>query len=324
MNKETLLQELSTKIHNSEISREEVMSRLNIPSTTQKEDGKDIKKFSHFSITKYLYLGAAIVVIGVIIFIVQVWEDIGSFSRILITLGLGLLITAIGSVLLKQKREDNIGMIFHFIGGLLIPGGAIVTLHEFNVEIVSLWPFAITFGVIFAFYLLLNTIHKHAILTFFTIANGTAFIYLLFGAIINDLLYRQQEDLYAYLTMIIGVSYLLLGYTFRNGWNKKLIEVLYFLGIIGVLGAAFSQVFDSAFWESLYLFIVLGGLFLSVYMKSRIILVMSTLFLVAYISYITSEYFADSLGWPISLIILGFIFIGLGYASITINKKYIK
>jgi len=215
-------------------------------------------------------------------------------------------------------------MIFHFIGGLLIPGGAIVTLHEFNVEIVSLWPFAITFGVIFAFYLLLNTIHKHAILTFFTIANGTAFIYLLFGAIINDLLYRQQEDLYAYLTMIIGVSYLLLGYTFRNGWNKKLIEVLYFLGIIGVLGAAFSQVFDSAFWESLYLFIVLGGLFLSVYMKSRIILVMSTLFLVAYISYITSEYFADSLGWPISLIILGFIFIGLGYASITINKKYIK
>jgi len=325
MDKETLLQELSTKIHNSEISREEVMSRLNIPSTTQKEDGKDIKKFSHFSITKILYiLGAAIVVIGVIIFIVQVWEDIGSFSRILITLGLGLLITAIGSVLLKQKREDNIGMIFHFIGGLLIPGGAIVTLHEFNVEIVSLWPFAITFGVIFAFYLLLNTIHKHAILTFFTIANGTAFIYLLFGAIINDLLYRQQEDLYAYLTMIIGVSYLLLGYTFRNGWNKKLIEVLYFLGIIGVLGAAFSQVFDSAFWESLYLFIVLGGLFLSVYMKSRIILVMSTLFLVAYISYITSEYFADSLGWPISLIILGFIFIGLGYASITINKKYIK
>ena len=324
MNKETLLQELSTKIHNSEISREEVMSRLNIPSTTQKEDGKDIKKFSHFSITKILYiLGAAIVVIGVIIFIVQVWEDIGSFSRILITLGLGLLITAIGSVLLKQKREDNIGMIFHFIGGLLIPGGAIVTLHEFNVEIVSLWPFAITFGVIFAFYLLLNTIHKHAILTFFTIANGTAFIYLLFGAMIDDLLYRQQ-DLYAYLTMIIGVSYLLLGYAFRDGWNKKLIEVLYFLGIIGVLGAAFSQVFDSAFWESLYLFIVLGGLFLSVYMKSRIILVMSTLFLVAYISYITSEYFADSLGWPISLIILGFIFIGLGYASITINKKYIK
>ena len=324
MDKETLLQELSTKIHNSEISREEVMSRLNIPSTTQKEDGKDIKKFSHFSITKILYiLGAAIVVIGVIIFIVQVWEDIGSFSRILITLGLGLLITAIGSVLLKQKREDNIGMIFHFIGGLLIPGGAIVTLHEFNVEIVSLWPFAITFGVIFAFYLLLNTIHKHAILTFFTIANGTAFIYLLFGAMIDDLLYRQQ-DLYAYLTMIIGVSYLLLGYAFRDGWNKKLIEVLYFLGIIGVLGAAFSQVFDSAFWESLYLFIVLGGLFLSVYMKSRIILVMSTLFLVAYISYITSEYFADSLGWPISLIILGFIFIGLGYASITINKKYIK
>jgi len=325
MDKKILLEELSKKIDDGEISREEVMNQLSITSTVQEEGNKSVKKLLHFSVTKTLYaLGAVIVIIGIIIFIAQIWDDIGSLSRILITLGLGLLITAIGSVLLKQKKENNItGMIFHFIGGLLIPGGAMVTLSELNVDMASLWPVAITFGVIFVFYLLLNTIHKHAILTFFTIANGTVFIYTLVEAIIGGPFYRHQ-DLYAYLTMIISISYLVLARAFCGSWNKRLVGVLYFLGVGGFLGAAFSQVFDSIIWESLYFLIILGFFFLSVHLKSQIILAMNTIFLIIYVSYITSEYFADSIGWPISLVILGFIFIGLGYISITVNKKYIK
>ena len=324
MNKEELLQELSAKISVGEISREEVISRLNFASTTQQENEENTKKFSHFSVTKMLYvLGAAIVIIGIVIFVGQIWDDIGSFGRISVTLGLGLLFAAIGSVLLKQKPEDNIGLIFHFIGGMLIPSGAVVTLSELDVDFVSLWPVTITFGVISAFYLLLNAVHKHAILTFFAIANGTAFIYLLVEAIVDGPFYKH-EDLYAYLTMVIGASYLLLAHAFRDGWNKVLIGTLYFFGATGFLGAAFSQVFDSVPWQLFYFLIVLCGLFLSVYMRSRSILVMSTLFLIAHVSYITGEYFADSLGWPISLVLLGFAFIGLGYASITINKRYIK
>jgi len=324
MNKEELLQELSAKVSIGEITQEEVMSRLNVAPTAQPEHEWGLRKLSHFSVTKMLYvLGAAIVIIGVIIFVAQIWDDIGSFGRIIVTLGLGFLLTAIGSVLLKQKPEDNIGPIFHFIGGMLIPGGAMVTLSELSVEVISLWPVTITFGIIFIFYLTLNYVHKHAILTFFTIANGTVFIYLLVESIVGGSSYIN-ENLYAYLTMVIGASYLLLAHAFRDGWNKILIGALYFFGITGFLGAAFSQVFDSIPWQMLYVLIVIGGLFLSVYMKSRIILVMSTIFLIAHVSYITSEYFADSIGWPISLVILGFIFIGLGYASITINKKYLQ
>lgn len=323
MNKEELLQELSAKISAGEISREEVMSLLNFTPAAQPKNEEGAKKFSHFSVTNMLYvLGAAIVIIGIVFFTAQIWNDIGSFGRISVTLGLGLLITAIGSVLLKQKPGDYIGPIFHFIGGMLVPGGAMVTLSELSADTITLWPVTITFGVIFAFYLLLNFFHKHAVLTFFAIANGTAFIYLLVEAIVEGPYYRH-EDLYAYLTMVIGASYLLLAYAFRNGWNKILIGALYFFGISGFLGAAFSRVFDSVPWQMIYFLIVLGCLSLSVYMKSRIILVISTLFLIAHVSYITSEYFANSLGWPISLVILGFVFIGLGYASITINKKYI-
>lgn len=324
MNKEELLQELSVKISTGEISREEIANRFNFTPIIRGEAGtENSRSLTHFSVTKMLYvLGAAIVVIGIVIFISQIWDDIGSFGRIAVTLGLGLLITAIGSILLKSKPDENIGTVFHFIGGMLIPGGAIVTLSELSADFVSLWPVAITFGIIFAFYLLLNSIHKNPILTFFAIANGTAFVYLIVEAIIDEPFYRH-EDLYAYLTMVIGASYLLLARAFRGGWNKKLIGVLYFFGITGFLGATFSQVFDSVPWQMFYFIIVIGGLALSVYMRSRSILVVSTLFLITHIAYITGEYFADSLGWPIALVILGFVFIGLGYISININKKYI-
>ncbi len=327
MNKKELLQELSTKISSGEISREEVVSRLSLVPVAQRATEESTNKSSQFSVTKMLYvLGAAIVIIGIVIFVAQIWGDIGSFGRISVTFGLGILFAASGSLLLKQKPEDNIGTIFHFIGGMLIPGGAVVTLSELSTGVDHPWVIAITFGGIFAFYLLLNAIHKNAVLTFFAIASGTATVYLILNAVMGGPFkgWFGINDIYEYLTMVMGASYLFLAHAFRDGWNKKLIGILYFFGITGFLGAAFLQVFDSVLWQMLYFLLVIGGLSLAVYMKSRSILVMSTLFLIVHVTYITSKYFADSLGWPIMLITLGFVFIGLGYISITINKKYIQ
>lgn len=40
-----------------------------------------------------------------------------------------------------------------------------------------------------------------------------------------------------------------------------------------------------------------------------------------YILKITSEYFADSLGWPLALMIAGFGMIGVGYLTVYIKRK---
>lgn len=324
MTKDELLAELSAKVSAGEVSMDEVLIRFNVASQSPvvspaKTDGLA----KHLSATKLLYIiGAIIVVIGILAFVSQVWDALGSTGHIAITLGLGLVITAMGSALLKAKPEENIGPVFHAIGGMLIPGGAVVALSELHVDFASMWPVTATFGAIFIFYLLLVYVHKHAILTFFAVANGTVFIYLLVSALLGGSFYNNG-DVYAYLTMVVGASYLLLGYSFRDGWNQKLIGVLYLFGSIAVLGAAFSRVFDSVLWQLLYFFIVAGGMLLAVYIRNKAILAISTLFLIAHISYITSKYFADSIGWPVSLVLLGFIFIGLGYASVNINKKYI-
>ncbi|MCA9364892.1 MAG: hypothetical protein KC736_03305 [Candidatus Moranbacteria bacterium] len=324
MEKEQLLQELSEKINTGKINREEVLAYFEAVNET-KEGGimKETRSTMSFSVTKLLYgLGAVIVVVGIVALVSQVWSSLGSSGHIIITLGIGILTAVLGSILLKSRPEDNIGIVFHFIGGVLIPGGAVVTLSEMNIDLLTPWPFAIIFGVVFALYLLINAIQKNIILMFFAITNGTIFIYLTTESITSSLIYNSDK-LYAYLTMAVGASYLLLAHAFREGRNKKLVRALCLFGVTGFLGAAFSQVYDSVLWQVSYFVVVAGGLALSVYMRSRIILIMGALFLVAHIIYITSEYFADSIGWPISLVILGFLFIGLGYVSININRKYI-
>ena len=76
-------------------------------------------------------------------------------------------------------------------------------------------------------------------------------------------------------------------------------------------------------WEILFPGIVFGVVFLSVYLKSKSFLVFGSIYLMAYILKLTKEYFADSMGWPLALVISGLLLIGIGYAAFALNKKYI-
>jgi hypothetical protein len=323
-NKE-LLNEISIRLKNNEITNSEILDAINY---TNNSDNKTVnintKKVPNFSVSRLLnIIGAFVVSIGIVIFIGQIWPDLGSFGKIFVTLGLGMLFSGLGSMLLIQKPENIIGGVFHFIGGVLIPSGALVTLNELGGDNTSLWPVVITFLMIFLFYLSINYVHNHPILTFFSILNGTAMTYL-FVAALNEYNPVFFESTVIYLTMIVGSVYLLLSNFFQNSPNIKLIKPLNFFGSLFFLLSAFSQIYSSIVWQIIYLFLLVGCFYLSIYMKSREILLVSTLFLLSYVSFITGTYFATSLGWPVSLVILGFMFIALGYISISINKRYIN
>ncbi len=332
MNNEQLLEVLASKLATGELRPEEVTARLHVP-TPQSSAGSDVVPATGkkpFSISKMLYIfGAVVVVIGIVIFVGQIWGDLATVGRIMITLGVGFLFAILGSVLLYTDNTRTVGSVFHAIGGILVPGGVLVTLYEINPYTLNEWSLTFSFLGVFLFYVLLMYVHKNPILTFFAIVNGTITLYSMVYAMIgyydlSSYFFDIIKDVYVYLTIAIGGSYLLMAYAFRDGWNQKLSSVLYFFGTIGVLGASFMEMIDSLPWQMLYLLLIVGAFMLSVYVKSRNVLTVTTLFLIAYVSYITGEYFADSVGWPISLVILGFVFIGLGYMSININKKYIS
>lgn len=314
MNQSSLLQELAAKLATGEVTREQILAVVQTPTATTP---------ANTVLTRILYVfGAAIAVVGMIIFVSQVWTDLGSIGRVVVTLGLGVTLAIAGSILYVQKPENPIGTIFHSMGGLLIPGGAMVALSEMSVDQHSLWPVFFTFVIITAFYIPLCLVHRRIVLTIFSIANTTTCAYLLVAALLEESTY-QLDHIYAWLTMAIGLGYLLMAHSFRQTWNKLLAWVLAFFGSVAFLGAAFSQVWDSVVWQVAFCFLIIAGLYASAHFKSRTILAVSTGFLIAHVSFITSEYFSDSLGWPISLVLLGFALIGLGYGSFVINRNYI-
>jgi len=331
MTKEELFRELYAKIYSGEIKYQEVVSLFGPAvvenQTTALKENVANKLKSNFSLTKVLYgIGAVIILIGLFVLFAQIWDDIGAFGRVSVTLGVGLITALVGTYFYKVVPESNLGSVFHTIGGILIPVGSLVLLYEFKSGIDPYNPLIFTFAILTAFYALLTYIHKNPILTFFTIANSTALIYLLMFKFVDTSMAcvgSVCSDLIAYLTMILGVSYLLLAYAFNKGWNEKLTGVLYFLGTAGLLGAGFYLVWETDIWKVLFFVLVLGCMASSIYLKSRSVLVVSTIFLIIHISYISGKYFADSVGWPLTLIVLGFVFVFLGYVSINISKKLI-
>lgn len=282
------------------------------------------KKKSHFSVTKTLYaIGSIIVIIGILFFVQQIWSDIGSFGRIAITLGLGIAITFSGLALSRGQAGRSIDSVFYLIGGVLIPSGIAVTALE--LEITDPWMFAFITGLAFVFYLVLNFIDKNSVLTLFSIFYGTSTSYLILAAAGQNIDTTILFDMYLYLTIAIGTSYLFLAHSFASTWNKRLVHFLRFFGVLGILWSTFLlQNYDSIFSILTYSLIIAGLFFLAGYMKSRLILILSSLFLIAHIWNLTRKYFADSIGWPLTLIFMGLIIIGIGFVSVTINKKYIE
>ncbi len=287
------------------------------------------KKKSHFSVTKTLYaIGSIIVIIGILFFVQQIWGSIGSFGRIAITLGLGLAITFSGLALSRGQVGRSIDSVFYLIGGVLVPLGIAVT--AFELEITDPWMLAFTSGLVFVFYLVLNFVDKNTVLTLFSIFYGTSTSYSIltavgFGNSFSNIPMDGLYNLYHYLTIAIGTSYLFLAHSFASTWNKRLVNFLRFFGVLGILWSTFLlQDYDSLLSILSYSLVVAGLFFLAAYMKSRLILILSSLFLIAHIWNLTRKYFADSIGWPLTLILMGLIVIGIGFVSVTINKKYIE
>ncbi len=324
MNKEELLAELSHKLQIGEISEAEVRQLLSNDRDAefQQQTTLSESRVPTSLITRLLFvIGAVFISLGVIYLVAQLWDDLNTFSRIAITLGLGLLFAGVGSWFLMQEPEKEIGSVFHTVGGLMVPGGALITLDEMGTNFDTSWPITLTIGMVFSFYALLTWYHQRLVLSFFAFANGTAFTYLL----LDSLLPTASGDLYDYLTMCIAASYLIYAHLFREDWNARLVPLLLLFGSFGFLGAAFAQIFDSVLMEMLYPLLAFGGMVLSVMvLRSRITLTISTFSVIAYIIYFTAEYFADSVGWPVALILLGFTVIGIGYFSISLNRKYLK
>ena len=244
------------------------------------------------------YLGGGIVVLGIAIFIEQHWDTLTTFTKIFSTLGVGILAYWNGVVLSREERYVSFGLAFHLIAALVLLTG---------------------------FYLASYRIFGKTLFSFWSVVFGTS----LFGCVTTYLGEWSTFGLDAHFTsyqfLVIGLTYLSLGHAFLSRREAPLTKYLYafgltffFLSALELGGYAPEQ---NWFWELIYPGLALGATLLSVPLRSRSFLIVGALALVVYIFKITGEYFSDSFGWPLALVIAGLALIGVGTLFVRLNAR---
>lgn len=323
MNKQELLSEIKSAIESGELSKAEIDNAIGRSAASA--DSSFVVPQNKLNIASVLYyIGAAIVLIGLVVLVVQSWSDFGTLARIVVSLGSGIAAYISGMLLYRNDTWRTVSYFMHVIGAVMLPIGLAVTFYEFDIDLGQAAAQVAIAAIMVAIYA--TTIWSSARNLFIglTIGFGTWLYFALASMLLGGGAYVYGFNLYTYLTVAAGIGYVLIGYGFSQSENTErhmLTPVLYGLGLIASLSALLSL---GGIWDLLYPFVVFGVIYLSIYLKSKVFLRLGALFLMAYIVKVTGEYFSDSLGWPLTLVLAGLALIGIGYLTVYLGKKYIS
>ena len=121
--------------------------------------------------------------------------------------------------------------------------------------------------------------------------------------------------------IIIGLSVMLLGWYFKEKKYSFIAPVFYVLGSLGFLYSLFQGVESKPFLDLIFLAVAVSMMILSVQIKNKVLLTISTIAIIGFLGYFTDEYFADVTGWPVALIIFGFFLISVSHYALKLGKK---
>jgi uncharacterized membrane protein len=323
MNKEAFLESVAQAARENIATREEVLQAYEKGERT--EVGEEASRRFDLSDILY-YLGGGIVVLGIGIFIAQNWEELNVFTRIIATLGAGVAAYGIGAALSREERTTALGQAFHLIAGFVLPIGLFVTLHELGADTTTTGVISGIYAFLLVLYLLSHQVFRQTLFLLLSIIFGTLLFFAFTGWLASDTALFREDDFLSYRFLITGLTYVLLGYALVGKPEKALVRYLYVFGLLFFLGAALALggyfPDHSIFWELVFPGLALGAIFLSLPLRSRTFLLLGSFFLIIYILKITAEYFADSFGWPLALVLAGFAMIGVGTLFVRLNRKY--
>lgn len=302
-NKDEALALISDLAHSFDLSLDEIGARLTRSPAPQK-------------ISKWLprilgYLGATFVFGGLALFIGMQWDDMSSAARVIITYGPGLVAFILGIITLNDERFARAATPLFLKSAILQPMGMFVYLHEYadgnDTQLAALLVFglvAIQFLVTFAFY-------RRTSLLFFG--------YLFWNSAMGIFMDRAGVP-GEVLGIGLGASIMVVAWAMDRTPHRGIAPFWYFIGAMGLLWSIFDVV-EGTMFDMTYLAIATGMMFLSVRMQSRTLLIVSTGALLGYLGYFTDEYFKDVIGWPIALMVMGGMLIGISYWAVKMGRK---
>ena len=324
MQKDDVLQGIRRLAAQRLLTKEEVTAAFDEAVRTD----SDVAEIRQAGISGVLYyIGGAIVFLGISVLIWQHWSKLNDATKILATLGSGVAAYIAGVVLTQNERLKVASRAFYFIAALVTPLGLLVTFDIAGLDAGSAGCQSLIAGILLVTFLLSYAVNRQTVFTLFNIIFGT-WLFFSFTSFLVGSDPQFGWKFSAYRVLCTGLTYALLGYFFAHTSQRALTGALYGFGALFFLGAALAlgdwKPHQNGFWELLFPGLVFGIMFLSVHVRSKAFLTFGSMYLMAYILKITAEYFTDSLGWPLALVVTGLALIAIGYVHFNLKKKYLS
>ena len=122
-------------------------------------------------------------------------------------------------------------------------------------------------------------------------------------------------------SLITGVCVMSAAYGLQQaGRYQRLSSLGYFIGSIMAYSGLFDLVQNTSF-ELLYLAVTASVLYVCLVLQSPALLLTTVIAMLSFIGYYSAEYFANSLGWPITLVLMGVAFLGVGTIALNVKRR---
>lgn len=293
--RESALAEIAALARRHGIGADEIAARLTQAGPAPDRQGGIIKLLLG-------YTGGVFIFAGLGLLVSMLWPDMGSAERVIITLGPGIIAFILGCLWHRDARFARAATPVFLVAAFLQPTGLFVFLDEFvprsgEPELAAM----AVFGVLCLQQTLAFIQLGRASLLFLAIAFWAGAL----GAALTWL--EVDADVTA---LTVGISLLFLARHATTAAHPGVSPFWYFLGGGLLLGGTFNLV-EGGPLELAYL--VANGflIYLSILVASRSLLFVSVAGLIGYLSYFTYEYFADVIGWPVAMIVMGLVMIGV-------------
>ncbi len=257
------------------------------------------------------YFGGIFIFVGLCTLTSMIWDDLGSAARVIISLGSGLAALIMALACLRDDKFDKATTPLLLIAAALQPTGLFVFLHEYadgdNAALAAMLVFglmALQSGALF--YRFRRTALLFLTFAFGILSSAAAMTWL---AVPNDLA-----------ALVLGLSGLLLSYAASRTPHSAFVPFTYFIAAFTFAYGLFSLIHDIVGVDLLLIAAAAGMIYLSVRAQSRSLLVAAVIIMFGYLGYFTATYFANVISWPVALILMGFIMIGLSHYAFRLSR----
>jgi len=304
MDKSTALERIASIARENGLSIEDIAAALN---------GEPVESSGSVTSRIFATIGGIFILCGLGFFIESFWNAMNAAARIILYLGSGMVMLVLALVFIRNKSYEKSAWVLFLLAAVFQSGGIMVAFDELgtggDIELALL---AMS-GVMLVQNSLVLHAHRLSILVFLVLFFAATFITTLLDYIGMD---------WEFVFTVTGLLLLGAGYRLAGTAYRVIVPFWNFAGGIMASWGVFD-ILENSPADILYIAYAALLIYFSTLAKSRTLLFVGTGAMIGYLSYFTGEYFADSIGWPLALMIIGILFIALSILAVKINRSYI-